>query len=175
MPYLQSSVAESDTGFLSSRGYHARVGLAIFQDHPLLGAGYENFGQLFLHDYQFRVPGAERIWSSPRSPHSSYVGFLANLGLLGLTLWLAIVAIALRNVAIVQSILARTRPSRESLFVQALTYSLILQIAYGLSANVHNEKLVWLLLGLSVAVRYLADERTQLRLPVAASNVSVQA
>ena len=174
-PYLSSSLAENDAGLLSSRGYHIRVGLAIFQDHPLVGAGYDNFGQLFLHDYQFRVDGAHKIWGSPRSPHGSYNGFLADLGLIGLALWLGVVAIALRNLAIARSIFASTKPSRRFLLVQAVTYGLLLQVAYGFFANVHGEKLVWLLLGLSVAVRYLAIQRVRLRVPVATSNVSVQA
>ena len=174
LPYFQSSLAENDAGVLSSRGYHARVGLAIFQDHPLLGAGYENYGHLFLNDYQFRVPGAAEIWGSPRSPHGSYVGFLADLGLVGLALWLTVVAIALRNLAIARSILARTKPSREFLLAQAVTYGLLLQVVYGFSANVHLEKLVWLFLGMSVAVRFLADQSAGQHEPLTICEASVQ-
>ena len=174
LPYLQSSLAENNAGVLSSRGYHARVGLAIFQDHPLMGAGYDNYGQLFLNDYQFRVPGAAEIWGSPRSPHGSYVGFLANLGLIGLGLWLAVVAIALRNLSFARSVLAKTEPRREYLLVQAVTYGLLLQIAYGLFANVHQEKLFWLFLGMCVAVRFLANQSGRQDEPVTKREVLVQ-
>ena len=174
VPYLQSSVAENDAGALTSRGYHAKVGLSIFQDHPLLGAGYDNYGHLFLQDYQFKVPGADKIWGSARSPHSSYVGFLADLGLIGLVLWLAVLATGIRNLVIARSILARLEPSREYLLVQAVTYGVLLSIAYGLSAVVHDEKLVWLLLGMSVAVRRLVDQRDLSQALVQTGNASIQ-
>lgn len=172
-PYLQESIGQNDTGYLSARGYHTRVGLAIFQDHPLLGAGYDNYRRLFLSVYQFRVPGSDSIYGSPRSPHGTYVGFLADLGIVGFALWIGVLGIVLRNLHVAWSILSKTRPSKHYLLVRAVTYAFLLQVAYAWYANVHLEKLVWLLLGLSVAVRLLADQRDWSQAPVHTRDFSI--
>lgn len=94
-PYLESTF-DPDAGptvQLSGRGYHLAVGLAIFRDHPLKGVGYNNYGEYFLRDYQFEVPGAGgAFWQQQRSPHSSHVGILADLGLIGFAIWVMLLA-----------------------------------------------------------------------------------
>lgn len=174
VPLIRSTLAEDDSGVLSDRGFHAKVGLAIFLDHQLLGAGYENYGHLFLHDYQFRVSGADRIWGSPRSPHGTYIGLLANLGLLGITLWLGVIAIALYDLVRARSIMSGGKHSDNLRLVETSIYGLLLLSAYGFSTDVHEAKILWLILGMSVAIKRLADQRIQKPNSLTTSGSSIQ-
>jgi O-antigen ligase len=141
-----------------SRGFHWAVGLAMFRDHPLLGTGYNNFGRHFFV-YQHRVPNPDQTYIGIRSPHSSYIAFLANQGLLGVSVWLAFFAMS--GIAAIR-LWMRFKPernSREYLMVQALTVTLFLQFLYGWSMVVHQDKFLWLVLGLLAAAWNLGNER----------------
>jgi O-antigen ligase len=147
------------------RGYHWRVGLEMFNDSPILGVGYNNFGTEFLH-YQFQVEGSTLLYSTPRSPHSSFVGILADLGLVGLALWLAILAVAVRNLSRAWGSLTRqaataAQAGRELALkrlrlTQALSYMFLLQLFYSWALNSHQNKNFWLVLALTVVVGQLA-------------------
>jgi O-antigen ligase len=141
---------------IDSRGFHWAVGLAMFKDHPLLGVGYENYGREFFK-YQFRLPAAERYFIGRRSPHSSYIGFLANQGLIGLLTWLVLFAVC--AAALRQAWRAASwRPwPVELLMVQAIAISFALHLFYGWSLKIHQSKLMWVLLGLTVVVRRLTS------------------
>lgn len=168
LPYVRSTLVGSDeTSEVSPRGYAWRAGLALFQDHPILGAGYANY-RFLVKRYGFVVPSyAYPYGLGPAgSPHSSYVGIMAELGVIGLALWIGVLGIALRNLAVSWSTLARTKPSTQFLLVQAVTYSFLLEIAYGWAIIIHQEKLCWLLLGLSVVIRRLADRPEWAPVPV---------
>ena len=69
--------------------HHWLGAIEIFNDHPVLGVGYENYGQAFLTTYQFEVPQkwVQRVYTTLRSPHSSILGLLAELGLIGTAVW----------------------------------------------------------------------------------------
>lgn len=159
LPYLRATTSvTNESPFLSGRGYHIRVGLAILRDRPILGAGYRNYGHFFLRDYQYRVPGSDRIYRSPRSPHSSYVGILADLGVVGLALWLLVtfgagLGAAVRAWSISNRMhLTRTRFLAQSVFVAFGLHAL----PYGLYLPNQEEKLFWVLLALTFAVHQLA-------------------
>lgn len=137
------------------RIYLYRLAAMIYWDHPILGAGYDNFPRLFA-EYQYLVPGGSASWSGLRGPHSSYAGFLADLGPVGLGLWLGLLGIAWRYLRRAWSALTAAGSLRIASLVKAVTYSLLAQFAYGWGSVVHRDKLVWLLLGLSVAIGHLA-------------------
>lgn len=143
------------------RIYHMKVGLAIALDHPILGAGYDNYGTLFVEEYQFKVPGAGKLFLSKRNPHSSYPGIAADLGLVGLALWLGVLVVALRRVFRAwkggrqgdTGLAARALP-------RAITYALLLYVLpYAWYMPHHTDKLMWTLLGMGVAMGHLAERR----------------
>ncbi|NNM35349.1 MAG: hypothetical protein HKO53_19900 [Gemmatimonadetes bacterium] len=156
VPYLTTTV-QADAGGLSVRGYHLAVGVAIFRDHPVVGVGYENFGDQFLYKYQFVVPGGTELWLSRRSPHSSHVGILADLGLVGISIWLSILAVVITSVW-----RASRHPSvRGNQVLSTLTFGLLLSLLlqagpYAFYGPNQKSKLLWVLAGLGVAVWRLA-------------------
>lgn len=159
-PYLEATFSDGQdyaAETTSGRGYHLKVGYNIFSDNPVLGVGYHNYGAHFLYNYQFLVSGGDRVWSSKRSPHSSHVGLLAELGFVGVLLWLALMGVALRNLIRAWWQTSRTKPSAPFFMIEAVTYAYLAQIlAYGWYTNIHSEKFFWMLLGVSVVIRRLA-------------------
>jgi hypothetical protein len=85
-----SAEAESRLSAVSLNGRLSqwRVALRAFDDNPILGIGAQNFE---LYHSQHRTNGAIEV----RQPHSQPVQLLAELGLPGLLLWLAFVALVL--------------------------------------------------------------------------------
>ncbi|HEX6924546.1 MAG TPA: O-antigen ligase family protein [Longimicrobiaceae bacterium] len=155
-PYMESTLSQ-DGGTYSGRGYHMRVGLAIARDHPLFGVGYNNYGELFLREYQYTVAGSDRIYTNRRSPHSSLIGILADLGAVGILTWVLLIGAAIRGVLRAwYSTQGATERDRHYL-VQALTLALLLHaIPYGFYLPNQKEKIFWVLIAMSTVVDRLA-------------------
>jgi O-antigen ligase len=141
----------------SSRIEHWLGAILIFKDHPIAGVGVGNFGIRFS-EYQFLVPEnyVQRFYKNEgRSPHSSFLGILAELGIIGGSLWIWLVLVGLQNAR--QSWKRSKDVDNRSLGVlsQAVFFSLLLYAAYSLVSVVHVDKLLWILLGLSEVLRRL--------------------
>lgn len=158
-PYLSRTVGpEAEEESFSGRGFHMMVGLAIFRDHPIVGAGYQNYNPLFL-EYQWRMAGAGRMYNSPRSPHSSHIGFLANLGLLGFLIWCGVFFAGF--VYVRRAWRSVDDPGSDWAFmVQAVGIALGLQFLYGFYGEIHQDKIFWLVIGLVLVLRTLGEARS---------------
>ena len=146
-----------DVPTTSARGYHIQIGLAIFRDHPVVGAGWGSYRRLFVEDYQFRVPGSRNIYGTPRSPHGTFWGVLADLGLIGLFLWLlalGLAAWALRR-AWRAAVGAGQMMQRARFSVQATALSLFSLFLYMGFQNVETRKVFWIVFGLAVVLHRL--------------------
>jgi O-antigen ligase len=159
-PYISQTVEVDDLSEgQSGRGFHMRVGLEIFRDHPILGAGYQNYNPQFL-TYQWQLQGAPRIWQSPRSPHSSHVGILANLGLVGFGLWMVLFGLALKY-SWTSWREARDREGPQMLLSQAVAVAVVLQFIYGFYQEIHQGKIFWLVAGMALATWSLSRRPVQ--------------
>lgn len=156
MPYMTQTVGAADSAEgQSGRGVHMRVGLELFKDNPILGAGYRNYNPHFL-TYQWRLDGADRIWRSPRSPHSSHLAFLAEFGVVGFSAWLALFGIA--GVYLWKAWWnAGSRTSARTLLAQAAGFAVGLQFIYGFYSEVHHSKLFWVIMGVALAVNRVTE------------------
>jgi len=151
VPYLHTTVGSDETGgTVSGRGYHLRIGLEIFRDHPIIGAGYRNYNPQFL-TYQWQLPGTGRIYQSPRSPHSSHMAFLANLGIIGFSLWIGLFLLGFRYVFRAWRSV-EDKGSSEAFMVQAVGIALGLQSIYGLYGEIHQDKIFWVVIGMVLAL-----------------------
>ncbi len=158
VPYVESTIAgKTDaTSTVSGRGYHIRIALAIFQDFPILGVGYRNYGHHFLH-YQRFVPGAERVYTGMRSAHGSHYQVMAELGVVGIVLWVSLFVVGYRNLRVAYRNTSGDRSSSEFQLVRAVILVFSIQALYGFYQNIHLEKIFWFLLGLTVAVRTISS------------------
>jgi len=156
--YLQGTInLEDEQTDTSPRGYHLLVGLQIARDHPLRGVGYGNYGYYFRDVYQFQIPGATKLYTSPRNPHSAYIGILADLGAVGLSLWVGLLGVAVIGVVRAWR-LGRRLPGRQ-LVPLAETVGLMLALhvfAYGFYTSHQVEKLLWVIMAMSVVLGRLA-------------------
>jgi O-antigen ligase len=145
----------------SPRGYHLRIGLAIARDHPIIGVGYGNYGYFFRDEYQFQVAGADKLYGSVRSPHSAYLGIAADLGAIGLAVWLLLLGLCATS-AIRTWLRARAAGVQDLLpLIEALVLMLGLHVfAYGFYAPNQVDKLLWLIMAMCIAVGYVVAAET---------------
>jgi hypothetical protein len=143
----------------SARGYHLLVGLEIARDHPLIGVGYGNYGHSFRDEYQFQVPGAPKLYGTVRSPHSSLVGIAADLGAIGLAVWLLLQGLCAAS-ALRAWRWARTGHIHALVpFLEALLLMLgLMVIVYGLYSPNQGDKLLWLVMAACIAAGYVVTE-----------------
>ncbi len=157
-PYLTQTIGSSEEAeTYSPRGYLMRLGIEMFKDRPVIGSGFDNY-QAQVHIYQWRLPGSPYGYISGRSPHSSHIAILVGLGLVGFLLWIGIFSLAMLCSWRTWRALGPL-PSQNTFLVQALTIALALQVMYGFYSEVHRDKIVWLIVGLIVAVHRLATQR----------------
>ena len=150
----------------SARGFHWRVGLEMFKDYPLLGIGYGNYGKQFII-YQFRVPGGfSTIFDHARSSHSSNVNFLADLGLVGLGLWLVLLGHAIRESFVSHSLLSKSGSLQNLFLTQSVCICVLLQTALSIFHQVHTHKQFWIFIAMSAVIQRLVKNHT----PIASSD-----
>lgn len=151
------SLREEETRLMGARGFHWQVALAEFRDNPILGVGYNNYGPHFVYDYQYRIPDAPHIWSSPRrATHSLYLAILANLGLVGIVLFAGIL---ISVFVMVGRALERVGSNPDlNVYVKTLRNCLIAYLLYSLAATTLDSKLLWLLFAIVQAVYNLTVE-----------------
>lgn len=148
---------EEDPNALETRGVLWLGALTIFGNNPIVGVGYGNFGHQFLNYL------GQQEWKNLRrtlwSPHSSILGILAELGLVGVILWTWLLVAAFR-------ILAQSMPTSNEEHhqvrraqIQAVFLSFLVMNTYSFMAITHNDKLFWLLLGL-IAVYWRLAKRS---------------
>jgi len=134
-----------------------RAGWMMWQDHPFTGVG---IGQ-FLHNssrYMSQLPGV-----IPRElvAHNIYVSMLAETGIIGLILFLSIIAIALGN-------FIKARRFQQSTYLNLYNTWLIVLLVMligGLTKTDQIDKLLWMVMGLSVYFSRLTDEPAEEKAP----------
>ena len=134
-----------------------RAGWMMWLDHPFTGVG---IGQ-FVHNssrYMSQLPGV-----MPRElvAHNIYIQILAETGIIGLILFISIVAIAMSNF-----IKARRIQQPEQLNLRnTWLIVLIVMLIGGLTKTDQADKLLWMVLGLSVYFSRLVDEAGKEKAP----------
>jgi O-antigen ligase len=149
----RSSTINTD---LSEDSQAARVrfwkgAILMFLDHPLLGVGYDNFGFQFIAHYQFHVEGMDKILTKEPSHHNTVYGTMGELGIVGIGLWAALNLTAVANLVFTM----KRQSEYGAVMAQSVLISLITIIIYGFVQVVDNQKIMWVLLGLSDAARRL--------------------
>lgn len=131
--------------------------LDIFKDHPLLGVGIGNFGIQFAE----RSKDVKTFFVGTLSPHSTFFGILAELGLIGIFLWGWLHMAAIRNLKIGWRNISRVRHGVSLILVQAIVFSFVIYALYSFESVTHIHKLFWVILGLTEATRHVALRQDQ--------------
>ena len=140
-----------------------RIGGRMVSAHPIRGVGSGNF-RLVSGRYLLRKPGAVRhdfFIREPKVAHNMYLHVLAELGVVGLSMFLAILAFAVACAFRA----ARRFANAGDRDMELLTRGLILAIIGLLSADFflsgQFSKQLWLLLGLAPALLGIAKTRAR--------------
>jgi O-antigen ligase len=135
-----------------------KTAVLIFEDYPLLGTGYSSFGH-FFEKYQFRASGGTYAWYGRyRSPHSTVLGFLAELGLVGISLWIWLNFTVLRNLLLSWFRSFKVQGKAHTPFIWATFLNLFVQMLFGLVSIIYSLKVFWLAIGFSEVIYKLTKE-----------------
>jgi O-antigen ligase len=156
----QSTVTQVQS--YSQRTLLVYIGLRIWRDHPIFGAGYQasakepNVFEPYLPDAHRRFPEtADEAFPSAAHPwgvQNFYVQALSDLGVVGLLLWLAIFAAALWLA------LTAVVPAAGAVAVGWLLVAAAVWTARGILAGLPLDALTWLAAGLAVRARTALDD-----------------
>ena len=127
---LEGAIDEIGGGTLTGRTLIWEAGWAAFQASPIIGHGYATFGTAI-----------EPILGRGRSAHNAYLSVAVGAGLVGVGLFLGIIAIVTAGIV--------ATPVRRVEFLVLLATLLVGMVP----ANLEHTKSVWFLLGWLAAAR----------------------
>jgi len=157
-PVTSGAGAAADTS--AGRATEMLAAALAFGDHPVLGLGPDAF-PLEYQRYAGRVGVAvaesshsqQREGEEPqRAAHNLFLGIAADLGLLGLVAFCAVLGSALWQAAEARRLAVRTRSGLADL-ATALLLALAVYVVMGLTLSLAYERYLWLLVALASAAR----------------------
>jgi O-antigen ligase len=164
-PRLESVFAEGQSG--AGRTNVWRGAWTSIQERPLLGLGYGSFISE-ANELMLRTPGVDLTKQKRLRPrglyaHNAYVGTAAELGIPGLMLFVGILisaARALRRTAVRAGAAGATYMMR---IANASLISLVALSIAALFASSETSRPIWILIGISLALPKLIEERETAR------------
>ncbi len=163
----------SEDNSAASRPHFWGVALSMADENRLLGVGFSGFP--WSYD-EFDPSDGE--YGRARECHSSWFAVLADLGVPGLLLFVALFVSAFKTCRGVLA-LARANPDNEALeeigkYASALRYSLIAFIVGGAFVTMQYNELVWHLFALSAALDAIAKKAAEDHPHVEATTLAVE-
>lgn len=158
--YAVSHPAHVLSGTSSGRAGEWRIAVRMFEHHPLTGVGLGNF-TVVEPSYASQTLNLNRVSlvvNQPHRTHNSYLETAAELGLVGIVLFLAVIGTAVRSAWQGIAALTRSGDPLEQAARGLLAGALGLFCAY-VFISAQWEKQLWLVLALLVAVPALARTR----------------
>ena len=134
------------------------VATQVARDHPLLGVGIGNF-PLVEPSYASRtanLPQVDYIVTEPQVVHNSYLELLAELGVVGLAFFAALVAAALSLCWRSIRAFSRAGDADPELIARGLLVGLAGMLVASFFLSAEYEKQLWLLVGLCPALARMA-------------------
>jgi O-antigen ligase len=144
-------VGDPDDSIRSRANEMLAAGLA-FADHPLIGTGPGLFPSYYPR-YASQI--GIKVEHSDRQAHNLYLGIAAELGIVGLTLFLAIVGVVLRDLVRARRRWLAERPEVANL-ATGFALAIVTYLATGLFLHLAFERYFWLLIGLAAATAWIA-------------------
>lgn len=139
-------------GAIQSRVTEGLAALLAWADHPILGVGPGEFPQYYR---QYAEVVGIRVLATDRESHNLYLGMAAELGLMGVTLFLLIVGLTLRDLARAR----RAVRARDPLMADLATGFMLSIVAYltsGIFLHMAFVRYFWLMLALAGATALVA-------------------
>ena len=142
---------EVDTS-LQGRFTENKAAALMYVEHAIIGVGPGLYAANYI-EYAQRVGG--RVHQEEREPHSLYLGIAAELGTLGLMVYLAMVVTALSSLARARRLCRSPSPDL-SHYSAAYMLALIAYLATGLFLHLSYVRYFWMMLALGGAASRIA-------------------
>jgi O-antigen ligase len=140
-----------------------RVAGRMVSAHPVRGVGSGNFQLSSVH-YLLTNPGAVRydyFVDHPKVAHNTYLHVLAELGLVGLALFLAIIGFAVASAFRAAQLFTKAGDRDMELLTRGLLLAMIGLLSADFFISGQYSKQLWLLLGLGPAMFAIAKTRAR--------------
>ena len=149
-----------DTNIAGDRGDIWAAAMTGYREHPVLGLGYGAFPavsfQLLSDTPGVNLPRHYRFLNGGEYVHNAYIGSLAQIGPLGLLLFLGIVGATANNLLVASR---RAKAARSELLRSVSNAVLVGLIAFALSSillSTENARVMWFLVAMGLALRSMA-------------------
>jgi O-antigen ligase len=140
-----------------------RIGGRMVSAHPVRGVGSGNFQLSSVH-YLLKNPGAVRydyFVDHPKVAHNTYLHVLAELGLVGLALFLSIIGFAVVCAFRAAQLFTRRGDRDMELLTRGLLLAMIGLLSADFFISAQYSKQLWLLLGLGPVMLMIAKTRSR--------------
>jgi O-antigen ligase len=138
-----------------------KIGWRMVRAHPVSGVGVGNFQTSSIH--YLLAPGSiqrdEFIVDTPKVAHNTYLHVLSELGVVGLTMFVAILGFALVSILRAARCFARLGDEAMELVCRSLLVSLFGVLAADFFISAMFNKQLWFLLGLGPALLAIGRAR----------------
>jgi putative inorganic carbon (HCO3(-)) transporter len=152
---------EDDTdGAMRGRATEMLAAWRTFTDHPVLGVGPGQYTPFYSVDYQQRWDVKFRSLSVPREPHNLFLNIGAELGVVGLTVFVGLVAWLARDLLRARRFWTDRDPDLSRL-ATAFLLSIVVYIGCGLFLHLAYERYFWFLLGIAGAGLEIMRQETR--------------
>lgn len=142
-----------------------KVGLRVFESHPVGGAGAGNFSTVsvdYLQEVNNIGHGQFIISQQPKPVHNTYLELLADLGVPGLIAFLSLAGGSIAAAIKAAHIYERRGDARAELLSRCVALAVIAQLSGAFFITNLPEKLLWLLLALPLPLLAVAQAEPQL-------------
>jgi O-antigen ligase len=139
-------------GAIQSRVTEGLAALLAWADHPVIGVGPGQFPQYYR---QYAEVVGIRVLARDREAHNLYLGMAAELGIIGLTVFLIILGLTLRDLARARRAVRAYDPLMADI-VTGFMFAILAYLATGIFLHMSFIRYFWLMLGLAAASAMVA-------------------
>ena len=140
-------------GAITGRATSMLAAVRVAADYPILGVGPGNFP---FYNREYAKVGGFRAQEEDRAAHCLYLHLAAEMGLLGLGAFLAMVAVTLHGLHRVRSTHKRKDPELANL-AGGLAMAISAYLLSGFFLHYSFIRFFWLILALACCVPFVAD------------------
>jgi len=135
-------------------GYHV-IGLDLLSKNPVVGVGPSNYGQHYV-DYEYRWVEGRLL--ETRSLHNTYLSIAVEFGLVGFTIFAALILSVMRGL---QRVRKHSRDPTLVHLAEVIQYGLAALLIAIVTIPAIGSKLLWTLFALATAVYSLAEQQAK--------------
>ncbi len=139
-------------GAIQSRVTEGLAALLAWADHPVIGVGPGQFPQYYR---QYAEVVGIRVLARDREAHNLYLGMAAELGIIGITVFLIILGLTFRELARARRAVRAYDPLMSDI-VTGFLFAILAYLATGIFLHMSFIRYFWLMLGLAAASAVIA-------------------